>query len=88
MYKRQAAARACVAALCASMQLLEDDVGDESDWHAGALAGGYAALVAQTAGRAAAALADKMSTRSIPKRSCDGMFNEAHRCPQPYVNVF
>ena len=43
-----AAAQACVAALCASVQLLEDDVGDESDWRAGALAGCYAALLAQT----------------------------------------
>ena len=51
-----AAAKACVAALCASVQLLEDDVGDESDWHLGALAGGYAALLAQTSGRAEAAL--------------------------------
>ena len=50
-----AAARACIAALCASMQLLEDDVGDESDWRAGALAGCYAALLAQT-GRADTAL--------------------------------
>ena len=47
---------ACVAALCASVQLLEDDVGDESDWRAGALAGCYAALLAQT-GRADTALA-------------------------------
>jgi len=47
---------ACVAALCASVQLLEDDVGDESDWRAGALAGCYAALLAQTSGRAEAAL--------------------------------
>jgi len=46
---------ACVAALCASVQLLEDDVGDESDWRAGALAGCYAALLAQT-GRADTAL--------------------------------
>ena len=46
-----AAAKACVAALCASVQLLEDDVGDESDWRAGALAGCYAALLAQTSGR-------------------------------------
>ena len=45
-----AAAQACVAALCASVQLLEDDVGDESDWRAGALAGCYAALLAQTSG--------------------------------------
>ena len=51
-----AAAQACVAALCASVQLLEDDVGDESDWRAGALAGCYAALLAQTSGRAEAAL--------------------------------
>ena len=51
-----AAAKACVAALCASVQLLEDDVGDESDWRAGALAGCYAALLAQTSGRAEAAL--------------------------------
>jgi len=51
-----AAAKACVAALCASVQLLEDDVGDESDWRAGALAGSYAALLAQTSGRAEAAL--------------------------------
>ena len=51
-----AAAKACVAALCASVQLLEDDVGDESDWRAGALAGAYAALLAQTSGRAEAAL--------------------------------
>ena len=51
-----AAAKACVATLCASVQLLEDDVGDESDWHLGALAGGYAALLAQTSGRAEAAL--------------------------------
>ena len=43
-----AEAIACVAALCASVQLLEDDVGDESDWRAGALAGCYAALLAQT----------------------------------------
>ena len=49
-------AKACVAALCASVQLLEDDVGDENDWHAGALAGCYAALLAQTSGRADAAL--------------------------------
>ena len=47
---------ACVAALCASVQLLEDDVGDESDWRAGALAGCYAALLAQTSGRAEATL--------------------------------
>ena len=47
---------ACVAALCASVQLLEDDVGDESDWRAGALAGYYAALLAQESGRAEAAL--------------------------------
>ena len=47
---------ACVAALCASVQLLEDDVGDESDWRAGALAGCYAALLAQTSGRAQVAL--------------------------------
>ena len=51
-----AAAIACVASLCASVQLLEDDVGDESDWRAGALAGCYAALLAQTSGRAEAAL--------------------------------
>ena len=51
-----AAAQACVAALCASVQLLEDDVGDESDWRAGALAGCYAALLSQTSGRAEAAL--------------------------------
>ncbi len=51
-----AAAKACVAALCAAVQLLEDDVGDESDWRAGALAGCYAALLAQT-GRADTALA-------------------------------
>ena len=51
-----AEAIACVATLCASVQLLEDDVGDESDWRAGALAGCYAALLAQTAGRADAAL--------------------------------
>ena len=51
-----AAAQACVAALCASVQFLEDDVGDESDWRAGALAGCYAALLAQTPGRAEAAL--------------------------------
>ena len=51
-----AAAQACVAALCAAVQLLEDDVGDESDWRAGALAGAYAALLAQTSGRAEAAL--------------------------------
>ena len=50
------AARACVAALCASVQLLEDDVGDESDWRAGALVGSYAALLAQTSGRADTAL--------------------------------
>ena len=50
-----AAAKACVAALCAAVQLLEDDVGDESDWRAGALAGCYAALLAQT-GRADTAL--------------------------------
>lgn len=49
-------AKACVAALCAAVQLLEDDVGDESDWRAGALAGCYAALLAQTSGRAEAAL--------------------------------
>ena len=48
--------KACVAALCAAVQLLEDDVGDESDWRAGALAGCYAALLAQTSGRAEAAL--------------------------------
>ena len=47
---------ACVAALCASVQLLEDDVGDESDWRAGALAGCYAALLAQTSRRADTAL--------------------------------
>ena len=51
-----AAAQACVAALCASVNYLEDDVGDESDWRAGALAGCYAALLAQTPGRAEAAL--------------------------------
>ena len=51
-----AAAKSCVAALCASVQLLEDDVGDESDWRAGALAGCYAALLAQTSGRPEAAL--------------------------------
>ena len=51
-----AEAIACVATLCASVQLLEDDVGDESDWRAGALAGAYAALLAQTSGRAEAAL--------------------------------
>jgi len=51
-----AAAVACVATLCASVQLLEDDVGDESDWRAGALAGCYAALLAQTSRRADAAL--------------------------------
>ena len=51
-----AEAIACVATLCASVQLLEDDVGDESDWRAGALAGCYAALLAQTSGRAEAAL--------------------------------
>ncbi len=49
-------AKACVAAICASVQLLEDDVGDESDWRAGALAGCYAALLAQTSGRPEAAL--------------------------------
>ena len=51
-----AAAKACVAALCAAVQLLEDDVGDESDWRAGALVGSYAALLAQTSGRADTAL--------------------------------
>ena len=51
-----AEAIACVATLCASVQLLEDDVGDESDWHAGALAGCYAALLAQTSRQAEAAL--------------------------------
>ena len=49
-------AKACVAALCAAVQLLEDDVGDESDWHAGVLVGCYAALLAQTSGRADTAL--------------------------------
>lgn len=50
------AAKACVAALCASVQLLEDDVGDGSDWNAGVLTGCYAALLAQTGGRPDAAL--------------------------------